>query len=250
MKDNKHDEINDKIRKIEHLDNATSLGSRILSIAGSVAEPIVPGSSLALGVAEGAFAKVMGHFIGKKQEEILRYLVDGLRKLEERDENFKIENLEGNEKFASTVLHVLPIALRSYQKEKLEILRNVVLNAALTNTPDDDLQLTFLHYVDELTPIHIRILDFFDKKQEEMNKVYTNVVVGDDGDYLAKYFESNFPEIKDRYERYLRDLTIRGLLHHHDMFLGTLLHNIAKNGYTTDEGKKFLNYITSPIKEI
>jgi hypothetical protein len=51
--------------------------------------------------------------------------------------------------------------MRTHQKEKIEALRNTVLNVAAGTGPDDNLQLIFLNIVDTLIPYHIRFLRFF-----------------------------------------------------------------------------------------
>src|SRR5260370_7181085 len=49
--------------------------------------------------------------------------------------------------------------MRSHQREKLQALRNAVLNVAAGTAPDENLQLVFLNYLDTLTPLHLTLLD-------------------------------------------------------------------------------------------
>jgi hypothetical protein len=56
------------------------------------------------------------------------------------------------------VLQATSIALRNHQKEKLEALRNAVVNSVLPSSADDDIKLMFLDLVDELKVSHLRLL--------------------------------------------------------------------------------------------
>jgi hypothetical protein len=63
------------------------------------------------------------------------------------------------------------VAIRNHHKEKLKALRNAVLNSISPNLPEEDLQLMFLNWVDELTTWHLRILQFFDSPETWLNKL-------------------------------------------------------------------------------
>ncbi len=66
-----------------------------------------------------------------------------LRELEENPD-IRLEDLQSNEQFISTVMQVSQIVLRTHQAEKRTALRNAVLNAALPQAPEDALQQVFL----------------------------------------------------------------------------------------------------------
>jgi hypothetical protein len=123
-------------------------------------------------------------------------------------------------------MHASQVAIRNHQKEKLEALRNAVLNAALSNAPDEDLQLMFLIFVDSLTPLHIKALKLiYDKKP----------LTGLSG------FESHH----DFYEQIKQDLMNRGLV---PRYSGMSLNQIfeAKAHDITKLGEQFLKFITAP----
>ncbi|NER07865.1 MAG: hypothetical protein F6K17_37605, partial [Okeania sp. SIO3C4] len=48
------------------------------------------------------------------------------------------------------------------QQEKLEALRNAILNSAIPNSLKDDIQAIFLKWIDEFTVSHIRLLKMLD----------------------------------------------------------------------------------------
>jgi hypothetical protein len=74
-------------------------------------------------------------------------------------------SLPANGEFISTVQHATQIAMRTHQEEKLEALRNAVLNVAAGTAPGADLQLMFMTFVDAFTPWHLRVLKFFQKPE-------------------------------------------------------------------------------------
>jgi hypothetical protein len=55
-------------------------------------------------------------------------------------------------------MHATQAAIRNHQKEKLEALRNAVLNSAEKNALDEDIKLMFVSLIDTFTPWHLRIL--------------------------------------------------------------------------------------------
>jgi hypothetical protein len=51
---------------------------------------------------------------------------------------------------------------RTSQREKIEALRNAVLNSALPAAPDQDIQQLYFALIDNLTPTHLRLLTLLD----------------------------------------------------------------------------------------
>lgn len=72
----------------------------------------------------------------KRRNKWIESIAEGLKELEEKVDDFKIENLKDNEMFITTVMHAKQVAIRNHQKEKLAALRNAVLNAGLPNPPE------------------------------------------------------------------------------------------------------------------
>ena len=89
-------------------------------------------------------------------------------------ENCTMDSLQNNPAFVSAVLHGTQIAIRSHQKEKLDALRNAVLNVASGNAPDDDLQLVFLNMIDLFTPTHLQLLRVFQDRSSVSSGVIDN----------------------------------------------------------------------------
>ncbi len=70
------------------------------------------------------------------------------------------EALSKNEAFVSALAQATQSAMKT-NSEKLEALRNAVLNIALGNSPADDLQAIFLNLVDSFTTVHLQLLRLY-----------------------------------------------------------------------------------------
>ena len=119
--------------------------------AGDVAHTVVKAGLSAIPFIGGPAAEIFSAIIvpplSKRRNEWIESIAKGLKTLEEKIDNFNIEALSQNEMFITTVMHASQAAIRNHQKEKLEALRNAVLNAALPNAPEEDIQLMFLNYI-------------------------------------------------------------------------------------------------------
>ena len=104
-----------------------------------------------------------------------------------------------NPAFQTSLIKAIPIAVREHQQEKLEALRNAVLNSAIPNSFKDDIQAMFLRWIDEFTVSHIRLL--------RMLHYIDN--------YNEKEFLANLPDLEeDRtfYNQILLELSGKGLI--------------------------------------
>jgi len=205
----------------------------------------------------GAAAEILSQIIippiSKRRDEWIESIANGLSELEEKMEDFNIENLSNNDLFITSFMHATQMAIRNHQKEKLEALRNAVLNTTLPNAPEEDIQLMFLNFIDTLTPWHLRVLKFFDNpiewgKMQGIN--YPNWNMGGP----ATVLEHTFPELKDRrdfYGQLVIDLFSRGLMSSDNNSLHTTMtsHGMFESR-TTNMGKQFIKYITSPFEVI
>ena len=88
-------------------------------------------------------------------------LADRLTRLEHTVEGLSLEGLRDDENFITAATTATLIALRNHKGEKLEALQNAVVNVARGSEPDADFQAVLLSLVDYLTPLHVRLLRFF-----------------------------------------------------------------------------------------
>jgi hypothetical protein len=211
--------------------------------AGLSAFPIIGGPAAEI------FSTIITPPLAKRRDEWIESIAKGLQELEEKVDNFNIKALSQNEMFITTVMHASQAAIRNHQIEKIVALRNAVLNSALPNPPEEDIQLIFLNFVDTFTPCHLRILAFFDDPQEwgqSNNITYPNWTMGPPSAVL----EHTFPELRGRrdfYDQIVRDLYSRGLMSIESLHTSATLRGMFES-LTTTLGEKFINFITSPIE--
>jgi hypothetical protein len=120
-------------------------------------------SAIPFGVG-GAAAELFGLLsipLAHRRETWFQDLADRLGELEGYISGFRLDTLADNEQFVSATLQATQAALRTHQQEKLEALRNAVLNSAAKREPHDDYQTVFLALVDRFSPAHLRLLKSF-----------------------------------------------------------------------------------------
>lgn len=175
-----------------------------------------------------------------------------LKKLEEKVEGFKIENLAQNAVFISTLLYATQAAMRTHQDEKLAALRNMVINSAIMPSVDENLQLMFLNLVDRYTRWHLIILHFLDDPREygKRNSIsYPNWSMGG----TATVLEYAIPDIKGQrkfYDQIVKELFSDGLLNSDTFMHTTMTDQGMFASRTTDMGKQFLAFISRNIDEL
>jgi len=227
------------------------LEPRVEDVGHTVAKAIISAVPYVGGPAAELFSFLIVPPLQRRRDEWMKSIADGLRELQAKVEGFNIENLQDNEMFVTTVMHASQAAIRNHQKEKLEALRNAVLNAALPNPPEEDLQMMFLDFVDTLTPWHLRVLKFFYDPRgwgQAHGIVYPRWGSGAPSHVL----EHTFAELRGQrgfYDQLVKDLHSRGL-----MSVDSLHTMMTVDGMfaprLTDMGKMFLGFIASPIEEI
>jgi hypothetical protein len=185
--------------------------------------------------------------LSKRREAWFLSLIERLRILEKKVAGFNIKALSSNGQFISAVMNATSTAIRTHQEEKLAALRNAVLNVALKSGLDDELQQTFINYIDDLTPSHLRVLSFYSDPESWLKTNPPKEVPEGWTDYEDASLIA-FPELRDSgiLGQIITDLKNRGLLD-----APNLLHtNYGRIGYySTSLGKNFLKSVTSPIEE-
>jgi hypothetical protein len=207
--------------------------------------PVVGGAALEL------FNTVIAPPLAKRQAEWMESIAVRLTELEKKVDGFKIENLQSNDNFISTIFYSTALAVRNHQEEKLEALRNAVLNTAIASKFDDNLSHMFLNCIDYLTPLHVLVLKYFESPTQwvkDKNIRTDNYAMGG----AITIFDIAFPELaekKDFAKQIVSDLSDRGLAGNWES-MHTMTN--ADGMYApriTSLGKQFLAFISSPIKE-
>jgi len=125
---------------------------------------VIKGSLSALPLVGGALSEVIGLLVmgplARRRDEWWTDVARRLLDLEGKVHGFTFEDLRNNPEFVSAMIQATQSAERTHRKEKLEALRNAVLNIALGHKPSEDLQAIFMNLVDSFAPVHLELLRF------------------------------------------------------------------------------------------
>lgn len=203
------------------------------------------------GSAAEAFAAILQPKIQKRRDEWFQAIADDLDKLIARVDQIELQKLREDDRFVTALLNASQSVLRDHSVEKREALKNAVLNVAAGIKLEDDLQQLFLNWIDGLTPIHLRVLAFFQNPRSygECKEIqYPNWSMG----VPAVVIEHTFKELLGRreiYDQVIADLQQRGLLSKFDAHTTMTTEGMFASR-TTEIGNTFLDFIASPIQNI
>lgn len=182
----------------------------------------------------------------KRRTEWMIQVTDVLNQLLEKGVITE-QDLQSNEKFFTTLVHASNVAIRNHEAEKLNALRNAVINSALPGAPDDTLQQLFLNIVDSFTSWHIALLKLFQNpKQWAQNCGHTFPKWAMGG--LTSVIEDAYPSLKgqqDLYRLVWQELFRSGLVNT-DGFGVTMSVDGMLSKRTTAIGDRFLSFISEP----
>ena len=217
--------------------------SRDMAKIAISAIPVVGGAGAAL--LEAVFKSPLE----QRKNRWLDSLADAIRELQDKVEELDFERLRDDETFVTVATQASQIALRNHQQEKLDALRNAVLNSRLPNSPGEDTQLIFLELIDRLTPSHMRILALLDDPQshtEERGISYDDLLAGS----VRQLIEDVFPELAgqgDFYNQVVRDLHAAGLSGVEGVG-GNISGSSMLARRTTEWGQRFIQFISEPLE--
>jgi hypothetical protein len=107
------------------------------------------------------FTMLIASPIEKRRDEFLQDLAWVVRETAARVDDLQPEKLAEQEAFVSAVLYAARIAMSTHQREKLDVLRNAVLNVALAKTSEEEKQIVFLKLIEIFSATHFEILRLF-----------------------------------------------------------------------------------------
>lgn len=123
-----------------------------------------------IGAAVGLAVPLLGPpvqaFIGKfvqapleaRRERWFGSIGEGLREVQDRLDGFHPSRLTENEEFISAVAQATRAAMATHYAEKLEALRNVVLNTAVGMTVDEVTRGAFMAHLEQFSTLHLRLM--------------------------------------------------------------------------------------------
>lgn len=190
------------------------------------------------GPAAELFSMLIVPPLTKRRDEWLQALANGLEELEKKVDGFKVQSLVNNEAFVTMVMEASHLAMRNHAKEKVDALRNAVLNSAL-KTPDEYLQGVLLQFISIATPWHFRVLEFYSDPEAYVKRAGLKI---ESGDFLSYFVERIFPNLNGNDAFRLQ--VERDLLHY-----GLILPEVAwYTERTTDTGDAVLKMIATPLE--
>jgi hypothetical protein len=220
--------------------------------AGDIAHAAIKTGLSAIPVIGGPAAELFSAIVTpplvKRRDEWVESIVRELGELEGKFHGFSIEELSKNEVFITTVTYATMIAVRNHQKEKIDALRNAVLNTALSPGIEEDQVHMFLNYVDAFTPWHMRILMFFDdpKGWAQRHQITLPEFMGGAPSTILKSAFSELADKSDFYRQVVKDLSDRGLMSNGQSLNTMMTYGGAVASRTTSSGKSFIRFISSP----
>lgn len=223
------------------------------STKGDAAHAIVRAGLGAIPVAGAATTELLNVIVAppleKRRQEWMERIGNALRKLEET-KGVSLEELQNNDVFLDIALQASQTALRTSQEDKLNALKNAVLNSSLNTSPDESIQQMFLNFIDFLTVWHLRLLAFLNSPEEWAKNHgldFSHISMGGTSTLIERAFEE-LRNRRDLYDQLGKDLYSRGLINGDNFHVTTSGHGLMQSK-TTGMGKSFLNFINSPIEE-
>ncbi len=222
----------------------------VKDVAHTIAKTVL--GVITTGGASELFNTLIKPSIEKRRIKWMEEVAEGLRKLE-KNKGIRLEDLQSNEPFIDATIKASQAAMRTNQKEKLEALRNAVLNSASYSHLDDDIQQIFLNFVDIFSTWHLRLLNFLKAPPsggvpllDDHTHIHLSV--------LPKSIESTFPQLKNQfafYNQIIKELSDRGLV---DLSASDTSHDMATmqgipSVKITDLGGQFLQFIATPFDD-
>ncbi len=200
----------------------------------------------------GAFAVALEQRLNAKvdrrRDEWLGELATGLEELRERFDGFDPDDLADNDTFVDAVMTATRIAARNSQREKLDALRNAVLNAAMPGAPDEDDQHRFFTLIDDLTPTHLRLLTLLSDPPGWFDRTGLERPQFAMSSNRTVLVQAGMPELAakgdDMIKRFYGDLERWDLVS--GGISGMMSGNAAFNVATNDYAASFLAFITDP----
>jgi hypothetical protein len=188
------DSLEEKLKAAFESDNSDKNYNMVKGIVNS----LPPVGSLLGGFFES-------YIVSPATQRTYKFLEILVRELEELKS--KIESVDFESPvFLTTFLHASQIARRTHQEQKLEALRNVVLNSSIPRALEDDVLAMFLNWIDGFTELHISTL----KHLHYLDR------------YAPEELHTYFPMLEQNravYNQILKDLADRGLISLREVYI-------------------------------
>ena len=222
-----------------------SASRKLVERAAEAALGSVPLVGNALAV---TFVTVLNWRLEERREKWFTQLAEGIEELRDRPDGLDLESLAGSDVFTDAVVSATRTVEHAHQADKIEALRNAVLNSVAPDAPEADTQAIFLGLVDRFTPSHLRMATLWDDPPAWFNARGIPVP-----QFLSaartQTVEAGLPEMrgrKDFYTLVAADLGSAGILN--AGLSGLVQGPSLMSRLTTDFGRQFVRFISPPAK--
>lgn len=209
--------------------------------AGFGTVPLV-GNALAI-----TFVTAVNWRLNQRREEWFTELAEGVEELRRQVDGLSLEELADNGLFVDAVVSATRTIEHTHQSEKIEALRNAVLNSVSPDAPDADTQAIILNLIDQFTPSHLRLITLWDDPpawfashdipQPQAAYVTSRTVT----------VEAGLPEMRGRKDFYLlvaNELVSSGMLN--ASLTGSVQPPSLMSRLTTEFDRQFVRFISPP----
>lgn len=196
----------------------------------------------------------------KRKKEFILALANKIEILSKQS-RIDVNSLKNNSEFHDIIIQTYEIAIKNSQKEKLQLLQNVVVNSALGIKIPQDEKLLFLDRLDRITPSHYRVLQVWYNPKPSISQIITdryNLGKSNKTVYTVSWPEmlnDLFQYDEEFYKAIIRDLNTWNLIHNTssrhtiDEFPEVLIDRMMQNTkvWHNDFGKRFMDFVASPV---
>jgi hypothetical protein len=221
-----------------------STGREIVERIVEAALGSVPVAGAALAV---TFVTTLCWRLEERREKWFTELAGGVEELRQRMDGLSLESLADSDLFTDAVVMATRTVEHTHQAEKIEALRNAVLNSVAPGAADADTQAIMLTLVDRFTPSHLRLVTLWDDPPAWFAS--RGLPLPEAGMITSRTVtvEAGLPEMGGRKDFYL---LIADELRAGGMLTAQLAGNVQPpslmSRLTTDFGRQFVRFI-SPV---
>ena len=204
------------------------------------------------GLAAEVFQALIAPPLERRRDEWMAQIAQDLEDITTRGGPSAAALLQ-DESFVTMFVQATQIAVRNHHKEKTEALRAAVSNSATAPDLRDDLHLSFIRYVDELSPSHIILLRVLLQRHPEVSsaKSYEDL-------YNACVGLLPFSPSRDVFKMLVLDLQTRGLIrisgdiddfddiYHADAIITEETRDDLPRLLVTEVGRAFIEFTSRP----
>ena len=171
-----------------------------------------------------------------------------LNALEVDVQGLSVESLFEDDQFVDALATATRIAEKSAADAKRRALQNALFNIGSGHAPDADKCTVYLRYVDELTPSHMTLLDFFGDPPGYLERraiPWPNLMMGG----LGNVVKAGLPALaadQSFLNTLVGDLDRWGLISNPGLN-STMTGEGLKAGRSTEKGREFLEFVTGPF---